>query len=66
MSSQSEKHRIAINRLFTPQGVISPAVVELCDGKIVAYSRLDRELPFTEWRGGEMTIDSDWQQKNTD
>lgn len=49
--------RIAVNRLFTQHGVISPAVVEMDDGKIVGYYKLEKEMPFTEWRGGEMTID---------
>lgn len=56
MSMQYKTQRIAINRLITPQGVISPALIELDGDRVVAYQKLDRELPFTEWRGGEMVL----------
>lgn len=55
-TQQNHIKRVAINRLITPKGIISPAVVELSDGKIVGYFKLEKELPFTEWRGGEMVL----------
>jgi len=53
----NHKQRIAVRRLFTPHGVISPAVVELEEGRIVAYSKLESELPFTYWRGGDIHLE---------
>jgi len=57
MDAQTSSRRIAVNRLTTPDGVISPAWIELNGDRVVAYRHLDRELPFTEWVGGDMRIE---------
>lgn len=46
--------RIAVNRLHLKDGRILPnQVIELEDGKIVAFYSLKEEIPFTEWLGGD-------------
>lgn len=46
--------RFAVSRLHLPGGrVLCNQVIEVgADGR-VAYYPLERELPFTEWRGGD-------------
>lgn len=59
MDTPRNRRRIAVNRLFTPEGVVRPAAIELDGERVVAYRRLNRELPFTEWVGGDMRISGD-------
>lgn len=52
------KRRIAVNKLITQDGTISPAMVEIEGTKVNCYGRLSREIAFTEWLGGSAVITS--------
>ena len=52
--------RIAVNSVVTPEGtVLSPAVIEFEEGVVAKVYPLERELPFTEWLGGTVTLQED-------
>lgn len=46
--------RFAVNRLHLPNGdVLFNQVLEVQDGRILAFYPLTEELPDTEWLGGD-------------
>ena len=46
--------RFAVNRLHLPNGdVLFNQVLEVQDGRILAFYPLTEELPNTEWLGGD-------------
>ncbi|MGN0226056.1 MAG: hypothetical protein ACI4A7_08300 [Prevotella sp.] len=52
--------RIGANDVITPDGeILSPAVVEIDNGKVQQWYRLDMEMPFTEWIGGTIELQAD-------
>lgn len=52
--------RIGANDVITPDGeILSPAVVEIDNGKVEQWYRLDMEMPFTEWIGGTIELQAD-------
>ncbi len=52
--------RIGANDVITPDGeILSPAVVEIDNGKVLQWYRLDMEMPFTEWIGGTIELQAD-------
>ena len=51
--------RVAAHEVVVGKEVISPAVVELIQGKVVRYYLLTEELPQTEWLGGTIYIEDD-------
>lgn len=52
--------RIGANDVITPDGeILSPAVVEIDNGKVEKWYRLDMEMPFTEWIGGTIELQAD-------
>lgn len=51
--------RIAVHELITHESSIELCVVEIVDGKVVDYYKLDSELPFTEWLGGTVVLSYD-------
>ena len=52
--------RIGANDVITPDGeILSPAVVEIDNGMVQQWYRLDLELPFTEWIGGTIELQAD-------
>ncbi len=49
--------RIAANSVVLPDSsVLNLAVLELEEGIVTKVSPLERELPFTEWIGGSVTL----------
>ena len=52
--------RIGANDVITPDGeILSPAVVEIDNGMVQQWNRLDMEMPFTEWIGGTIELQAD-------
>ncbi|MCI6235170.1 MAG: hypothetical protein MR627_08765 [Prevotella sp.] len=52
--------RIGANDVITPDGeILSPAVVEIDNGMVKLWYRLDMEMPFTEWIGGTIELQAD-------
>ena len=52
--------RIGANDVITPDGeILSPAVVEIDNGMVQQWYRLDMEMPFTEWIGGTIELQAD-------
>ena len=52
--------RIGANDVITPDGeILSPAVVEIDNGMVQQWYRLDMEMPFTEWIGGTVELQAD-------
>ena len=52
--------RIGANDVITPDGeILSPAVVEIDNGMVQQWYRLDMEMPFTEWIGGTIELHAD-------
>ena len=52
--------RIGANDVRTPDGeILSPAVVEIDNGMVQQWYRLDMEMPFTEWIGGTIELQAD-------
>ena len=52
--------RIGANDVITPGGeILSPAVVEIDNGMVQQWYRLDMEMPFTEWIGGTIELQAD-------
>lgn len=52
--------RIGANDVITPDGeILSPAVVEIDNGMVQQWYRLDMEMPFTEWIGGTIELQDD-------
>lgn len=52
--------RIGANDVITPDGeILSPAVVEIDNGMVKQWYRLDMEMPFTEWIGGTIELQAD-------
>ncbi len=51
--------RIAVNKVIVGTETISPCVLEIKEGMVVCYYRLDGELPFTEWIGGTVVLSKD-------
>ena len=49
--------RIAVNSVVKANStVLSPAVIEFEGDAVVNVYPLERELPFTEWLGGTVTL----------
>ena len=52
--------RIGANDVITPDGeILSPAVVEIDNGMVQQWYRLDMEMPFTERIGGTIELQAD-------
>ena len=52
--------RIGANDVITPDGeILSPAVVEIDNGMVQQWYRLDMEMSFTEWLGGTIELQAD-------
>ena len=52
--------RIGANDVITPDGeILSPAVVEIDNGMVQQWYRLDMEMPFTEWIVGTIELQAD-------
>lgn len=52
--------RIGANDVITPDGeILSPAVVEIDNGMVQQWYRLEMEMPFTEWIGGTIELQAD-------
>ena len=52
--------RIGANDVITPDGeILSPAVVEIDNGMVQQWYRLDMEMPVTEWIGGTIELQAD-------
>ena len=52
--------RIGANEVITPDGEsLRPAVVEIDNGMVQQWYRLDMEMPFTEWIGGTIELQAD-------
>ena len=48
--------RVAAHQVLVSKKVLSQAVVELDDGKVVNYYTFEDELPLTEWLGGTIKL----------
>ena len=44
--------RVAVHKVVFGNETIEPAVLTICDGKVIEYNKLTTEPAFTEWRGG--------------
>jgi len=51
--------RYASNRVFTEQGVLYRAVVEIDEGVVMDCYEFTDELPFTEWLGDDIILRRD-------
>jgi len=49
--------RVAAHEVVLPDGsVLTLAVVELVEGRVVNYYTFSQELPLTEWMGGTIQV----------
>lgn len=55
-NTTSRIRRLAANSVVSDDNVFEPGVVEIESGRVVAYYKLEAEMPNTEWLGGTIEI----------
>lgn len=52
--------RCGAHQVILPDGsILQQAVVEIQEGRVVNYFEFRKELPMTEWLGGEIRVERD-------
>lgn len=52
--------RCGAHQVILPDGsILQQAVVEILEGRVVNYFEFRKELPMTEWLGGEIRVERD-------